>query len=128
MNPEATATLLSVVVTGFFGFGGMMLTNALSARADRIQSDRNEKTAMLLQEKMGLGLERRIQDFSNAFAKYHAETLMALSGTRSPSDNSVCLHPPRTTRCGAHACCSRRHGEGKWTNSWPSSFFDAASK
>ena len=117
-DAQATATLLGVVVTGFFGFGGVMLTNALSAHADRVQSDRNEELARKLQEKMGQGLERRIQDFSNAFAKYHAETLMALNGTRPASDDSYCPHGFRTTRCGLHARCSCRHGESLWTESW----------
>jgi hypothetical protein len=118
---EASATLISVVVTGFFGFGGMMLTNALSAHADRVQSDRNEKMAMKLQAEMGAGLERRIQDFSDAFAKYHAETLMALNGTRSPSDDGVCAHRSRTTRCGLHSRCCCSHEDRKWTETWSSS-------
>ena len=96
-DAEAAATLISVFVTGFFGFGGIMLTNALSASAARAQAKdderrarmqraRNGKMARDLQRQIAQGLERRIEDFSDAFAKYHAETLKALRETRSPPD------------------------------------------
>jgi hypothetical protein len=88
-NAEATATLVGVVVAGLFGFGGIILTNFLSARAARKQAEEsatqsraerreNARLARELQVQIAEGLDRRIQGFSDAFAKYHAETLAAL--------------------------------------------------
>jgi type VI protein secretion system component VasK len=96
-DAQAAATLISVFVTGFFGFGGIMLTNALSASAARAQAKDDERRALEqrddiaqaardLQTQLAQGLNRRIQDFSDAFAKYHAETLKALREPRSPPD------------------------------------------
>lgn len=88
-NPEATATLVSVVITGLFGFSGIILTNSLSARAARRQAEvsearsredrqENERLARELQVQIAKGMDRRIQEFADAFAKYHAETIAAI--------------------------------------------------
>lgn len=88
-NAEATATLVSVVITGLFGFGGIILTNLFSARTARKQADENdaksrnerrenERLARDLQVQIAKGLDHRIKDFSDAFARYHAETLAAI--------------------------------------------------
>lgn len=88
-SPDATATLVGVVITGFFGFGGIILTNALSARAAREQYDLNERRARSerdhnelmareIQIDIAKGMDKRIKEFADAFAKYHTETLAAL--------------------------------------------------
>jgi len=88
-SAEATATLISVVVTGICGFGGIMLTNWLSARAAREQAEysdaksredrrENERLARELQIQIAKGLDSRIEDFADAFARYHAETIKAI--------------------------------------------------
>lgn len=88
-NPEATATLVSVVITGLFGFGGIILTNSLSARAARRQAEEsdarsredrreNERLARELQVQIAKGMDRRIQEFADAFARYHSETIAAI--------------------------------------------------
>ena len=88
-DAQAAATLVGVLLTGLFGFGGIIITNALSARSARAQSDRNEEKARRerkenehlarqLQLDIAKGLDSRIASFADAFAKYHADTIEVL--------------------------------------------------
>nr|WP_315234440.1 hypothetical protein [uncultured Albidiferax sp.] len=97
-SAEATATLVGVVIAGLFGFGGIILTNSLSARAARRQAEEmetrsrddrreNERLARELQIQIAKGMDRRVQEFGDAFAKYHAETIAAIRRDQSSPDS-----------------------------------------
>lgn len=74
-DAQATATLIGVVITGLFGFGGIILTSILNANRDREQSKENEKLARDLQKDIAIGMDQRIKSFANAFEHYHTQLL-----------------------------------------------------
>lgn len=80
-NAEASATLVAVVFTGFFGFLGIIITSFINAKNDRDQTAYNEKKLMEFRRDLSKGLENQIGRFSSAFERYHKDTLRAIELT-----------------------------------------------
>jgi hypothetical protein len=71
-----------VLITGIFGFSGIILTNMLSAKTAREQAEESDRKNRQLQNDIAKALDQRIDLFAAAFDRYHQETVKAIVAGR----------------------------------------------